>query len=225
MRRKTRFFSKINYFSHGDDSKRGFTLVELLIVIVIIAILAVLIIISYNGLQQRANNTQRITAAKEWQKLIQNYVSTKGRYPLSSGPGTHVCLGWGNPTSWAGNTDSSEDCFVSNNIKNANTNVNNDFATISTLPKFPAKELARSANTTALGISLRTVDTLDPLGVPKTDYPMLIYWLEGNDQDCVLRPLVKSVSGGYEIDNNISYSLNEGPSTRCIVAMPDPNNI
>ncbi|MFZ1242596.1 MAG: prepilin-type N-terminal cleavage/methylation domain-containing protein [Candidatus Saccharimonas sp.] len=38
-------------------NKRGFTIVELLIVIVVIAILAAISIVNYNGIQQRVKNT------------------------------------------------------------------------------------------------------------------------------------------------------------------------
>lgn len=43
-------------------SIRGFTIVELLIVIVIIAILATVTIVSYNGIQARAKNTKTVSA-------------------------------------------------------------------------------------------------------------------------------------------------------------------
>ena len=39
------------------QQRRGFTIVELLIVIVVIAILAAITIVAYNGIQNRANDT------------------------------------------------------------------------------------------------------------------------------------------------------------------------
>ncbi len=44
---------------------RGFTIVELLIVIVVIGILAAITIVAYNGVQSRANTTKNDTIAKE----------------------------------------------------------------------------------------------------------------------------------------------------------------
>ena len=46
-------------FTTSHKRRTGFTIVELLIVIVIIAILAAITIVAYNGLQQRARDSQR----------------------------------------------------------------------------------------------------------------------------------------------------------------------
>lgn len=74
---------------------RGFTIVELLIVIVIIGILASLVIIAFNGIQQRANNTQTIDAASKYARIIQLYGQDKGDYPRTTdaSTSTNVCLG------------------------------------------------------------------------------------------------------------------------------------
>lgn len=49
---------------------RGFTIVELLIVIVIIGILAALVIVAYSGIQQRANRTKQDADLKSLEKAI-----------------------------------------------------------------------------------------------------------------------------------------------------------
>jgi prepilin-type N-terminal cleavage/methylation domain-containing protein len=80
----------------------GFTIVELLIVIVVIAILASVVVVAYSKVSQKANNTQTITAVKEWAKILQQYIVANGypTYDISSGNGgyeQYPCVGTGYP--------------------------------------------------------------------------------------------------------------------------------
>lgn len=59
-------------------NKKGFTIVELLIVIVVIGILAAITVVAFNGIQSRANNNAKITAVKNYMKLIAGYKVTFG---------------------------------------------------------------------------------------------------------------------------------------------------
>lgn len=54
---------------------RGFTIVELLIVIVVIAILAAIVIVAYNGIQSRANATTAKSNAEATQKIAEAYAA------------------------------------------------------------------------------------------------------------------------------------------------------
>ena len=63
---------------------RGFTIVELLIVIVVIGILALLVVVSYNGIQTRARNSTRIADIKNVQKLIEAFNAQNGTYPKTT---------------------------------------------------------------------------------------------------------------------------------------------
>jgi prepilin-type N-terminal cleavage/methylation domain-containing protein len=61
--------------------ERGFTIVELLIVIVVIAILAAIVIVAYNGVQNKANTTKAQTNAAAVQKVAEAYNADNSRYP------------------------------------------------------------------------------------------------------------------------------------------------
>ncbi|GHG43825.1 hypothetical protein GCM10012320_08150 [Sinomonas cellulolyticus] len=82
--------------------QRGFTIVELLIVIVVIAILAAIVIVAYNGIQQRARDSSRLQAVDAITKSLELYYLDNGKYPTSSGS-TQINAGWSTSadSSWA----------------------------------------------------------------------------------------------------------------------------
>lgn len=61
--------------------QRGFTIVELLIVIVIIGILAGLVILLYTGIQSRARDTDRDTDVRTFKIALEQYKAENGFYP------------------------------------------------------------------------------------------------------------------------------------------------
>lgn len=73
--------------------QKGFTIVELLIVIVVIGILAAITIVAFNGIQQRGRNAQTIAAVKDYKKIYLSYALDNSSYP---GTGNY-CLGTGYP--------------------------------------------------------------------------------------------------------------------------------
>jgi len=63
--------------------QKGFTIVELLIVIVVIGILATLVIVTFTGVQKRARDSQRKTDVKAVASHLQTYYAdNEGIYPL-----------------------------------------------------------------------------------------------------------------------------------------------
>lgn len=73
-------------------SSRGFTIVELLIVIVIIGVLAALVIVAYNGIQNRARDTKRVTEVRQIQKILAMYHADNGEYPPVGADNTSIAL-------------------------------------------------------------------------------------------------------------------------------------
>lgn len=73
------------------NTRRGFTIVELLIVIVVIAILAAITIVAYNGLQQRANTSAIIDGAVKSKRFIESYIVANDQYPYTTDT-AFVCI-------------------------------------------------------------------------------------------------------------------------------------
>lgn len=61
--------------------EQGFTIIELLIVIIVIGILAALVITTYNGIQQKARNTERQTDINAIRSQVEAYYAQNGKYP------------------------------------------------------------------------------------------------------------------------------------------------
>lgn len=72
--------------------RKGFTIVELLIVIVVIGILAAITIVGYNGIQTRAENTRTISAVGAYARALQSYAAINGGYPVT-GVSVFACFG------------------------------------------------------------------------------------------------------------------------------------
>ena len=62
-------------------ASRGFTIVELLIVIVVIGILAGLVIVTYSGIQKKARDTERKTDINALHGQLEAYQAQNGKYP------------------------------------------------------------------------------------------------------------------------------------------------
>lgn len=71
----------------------GFTIVELLIVIVVIGILAAITIVAFNGVQQRARDSQRISDLANLAKMIRLYEAEHGDF-VQEGCGNGTGSGW-----------------------------------------------------------------------------------------------------------------------------------
>lgn len=66
-------------------NQKGFTIVELLIVIVVIGILAAITIVAFNGIQNRGKTTSAESAATNANKKIEIYNTELSSYPATPG--------------------------------------------------------------------------------------------------------------------------------------------
>ena len=112
----------------GGITTKGFTIVELLIVIVVIAILAAITIVAYNGIQNRAKNTQMVSATVAYVKAIELYATTNNdTLPMA----TTAVQCFNGIACWAGT-----DVSASQALRTELSKV------ISSLPTFPAGQVA-----------------------------------------------------------------------------------
>lgn len=69
---------------------RGFTIVELVVVIAVIGILATITVVAYRGIQQRAQNVAILAAVDQWEKaILLQSMATPGSISV---PSSLVCL-------------------------------------------------------------------------------------------------------------------------------------
>lgn len=72
-------------------NKKGFTLVELLIVVAIISVLATLLMANFIGVRQRARDAQRKADIRQIQSALELYRSDQGNYPAAVNNAVGAC--------------------------------------------------------------------------------------------------------------------------------------
>lgn len=98
-------------YDESMKSRRGFTIVELIIVIVVISILATIVTVSYTGVQKRGRDAIRRQDIENLSKALEMYNSDNG--PMYTGSS---CGSGGNGSGWVNGTYSGYtkivDCLV-----------------------------------------------------------------------------------------------------------------
>lgn len=74
--------------------QKGFTIIELIVVIAIIAILAAVVMINVNGYLAKARNAKRVAEVGEYIKALSLYYADNGFYPVADG--SNCCFGYNN---------------------------------------------------------------------------------------------------------------------------------
>jgi general secretion pathway protein G len=74
------------------QTQKGFTVVELLVVIVVIGLLAAITIVSYTSIQQRSRDETRTSNIRDVQKALEKYRADNGMYPSVGSDNTGYAL-------------------------------------------------------------------------------------------------------------------------------------
>ena len=77
--------------------KKGFTIVEVLVVVVVIGIIAGIVLVAYNGADSRANSAAAQVTVSQFVKSAEGYLGQNDRYPVSvtdcpTPAATNICL-------------------------------------------------------------------------------------------------------------------------------------
>lgn len=75
-------------------AQKGFTIVELLIVIVVIGILAALVLNTFNGVQKRARDSDRQNDMTQLATQLEVYYNDNGHYPTIANLQDSAASGW-----------------------------------------------------------------------------------------------------------------------------------
>lgn len=190
---------------------RGFTIVELLIVIVVIAILAAISIVAYNGIQQRANNTARISNASNAIKLVKAYMAAYGNVPSTTG---NSCVGNG---------------FANNNTRCWGIDSATPSTRNSTLNDVELIKVGSLPTNTTPPVQTSAWQALGPVYLYNTSYTvdgtsnplLMLYFLDGANQECGLGGVVSSTASNTYVTVNGTprNSGNLGNATQCFIAV------
>lgn len=185
--------------------QRGFTIVELLIVIVVIAILAAIGIISYNNMSNRASNLAIIDSAGKILRHVQAYTSLNGEYPIYSTSIMNVCATY------------ESGCHNENNPIPARSDFNMKMDSIATLPR-----TVPSVGDDRYGIHLSyyAPHTFNGESRPLS----LVYYLYGVNQSCGLSG-VAGPTWPNTVSSSTEYTVgNHGATgkTLCRIVIPGP---
>ncbi len=75
----------MQFFHHNQPAKRGFTLVELLVVVAIMGLLISIVTVSLSAAQKKSRDARRIADVKNLQLALATYYNDNLKYPASLG--------------------------------------------------------------------------------------------------------------------------------------------
>ena len=192
-----------------ERRQRGFTIVELLIVIVVIGILAAITIVAFNGVQTRAKNTAIENTASAYKKALAAYVADKGDYP---GGGASGCLGRA--------ADYPSGCFNAGASATMETNL----GTVLTSLPTPDTTCFSMYGGCRRGLSYyyRAPATTPDWTVDGVTHRHYMFYFLGENGRCTLPNNIEGSYGAFSTNATKGYMERHSNTTMCVVQLPNP---
>ena len=186
----------------SQNKSKGFTIVELLIVIIVIAILAAISIVAYSAIRQRADNTAVVDTAAKIVRAVGAYIASNEKYPIVSN-GT-MCV-----TTLTGCRNAASS-IASNSTFDAAIDI------VAVLPRSVPK-----SGSDRYGIIYYQSSGMLHEGSPAPAH--LEYYLQGLNQQCGLGN-VKTNLDTNSVTSTTGYTEGDtgGGKTRCKIYIPGP---
>lgn len=208
----------------GHARQRGFTIVELLIVIVVIAILASITVVAYTGISQRARNTARLAAVKQAEQAVQIAIASNSASAVfgalnSSGGWQRACIGNGHE-----NLDGTgqPDCAQYQDdtpYVSESTSLNTLLKDSGSLPSMATYQRVDSSDGDHV-----TGPFLEQMNVDSVSRLVIEYNLEGENEKCSTSPLVYGGEGSRTLtrpSSGADYSSTGSGVTECRFVVAD----
>ncbi|MBL8159864.1 type II secretion system protein [Candidatus Saccharibacteria bacterium] len=195
------------------NKNRGFTIVELLIVIVVIGILALIVISSFRQIQRNSRNQSRIQYVKTIEKALYSARLQAGPVPNFWGVDTSACIGEGMIDA---NSDSTPDCYYEgttvyrSSIPVVTTWMRNGSSISGAYPL-----LYIGPNSNSAPFLVYDASVIDGVASDLS----LRYFLEGEGLNCGLKTAASTGGNTYTMTNPANNSGSFSGVTACVVPL------
>ncbi len=201
------------------SKQKGFTIVEIIIVIIVIGVLAGLVMNMVNSVQVRARNTQRTDTVKKYMTALALYVAENDAYPAIT-TGNTVCLGE-NYADVSGN--SIGDCrYLSGTSSEVDSAFNDQLRTYFGEELVDVSNVAVTHNPSGGAFLGAVYSNNSALMVAGESRPHHIFFLlEGEQQDCTVG---NALSGSWPnlTVSSTGYNWSNNGATACTISLPNP---